>query len=274
MDFPKIDEEQNRLLRERFNPEGSLLRRQQHRMTEILVEFDKICRKHDIPYWICSGTLLGCIRHGGYIPWDDDLDVEIMRPDYERLMKVLPDELPEYLALQNRDTDPNFFFCYAKLRDKRSHLEEVNHYDRVFKYRGIYMDIFPYEKITPSLQRLSWDTIGPMYKPMNNPSLTDEQALKRVNFIYNLNQRIIFPVMRFLSRFSGQKLVRYSPGIPYNNTTYYDEVFPVQYAKFEGVDVPIPHDWHSYLSRKFGDYMQLPDLDALHLHVGNLTIDE
>ena len=77
-------------LRARFNPDGSLLRRQQLRMLDILLEVDKICKKHDIRYWLSSGTLIGAMRHDGFIPWDDDLDIEMLRSDYVRLMKVLP----------------------------------------------------------------------------------------------------------------------------------------------------------------------------------------
>ena len=80
----------NEELRKRFNPEGSLLRRQQMRMLEILLEVDKICQKHQIPYWLSSGTLIGAMRHDGFIPWDDDLDIEMMRDDYLRLMASLP----------------------------------------------------------------------------------------------------------------------------------------------------------------------------------------
>ena len=69
-------------LRQRFNPDGSQLRKHQLRMLEILVVIDKICRKHQIPYWLSSGTLIGAVRHNGFIPWDDDLDIEMMRNDY------------------------------------------------------------------------------------------------------------------------------------------------------------------------------------------------
>ena len=120
-------------LRERFNPEGSLLRRQQMRMLDILLEVDKICKRHDIQYWLSSGTLIGAMRHDGFIPWDDDLDIEMMRSDYLRLMEVLPKELPEWLALQNSDTDENYFFFYAKVRDRRSRMLEQNNYDRLWK---------------------------------------------------------------------------------------------------------------------------------------------
>ena len=74
-------------LRKRFNPDGSLLRRQQLRMLELLEVIDVICRKHQIPYWLSSGTLIGAARHKGFIPWDDDLDIEMLRSDYLRLLK-------------------------------------------------------------------------------------------------------------------------------------------------------------------------------------------
>ena len=65
-------------LRERYNPNGSTLRKQQLRMLEMLQYIDSVCKKHNIRYWLCSGTLLGAVRHGGFIPWDDDVDIEML----------------------------------------------------------------------------------------------------------------------------------------------------------------------------------------------------
>ena len=65
-------------LRERYNPDGSILRKQQLRMLEMLQYIDFVCKKHNIRYWLCSGTLLGAVRHGGFIPWDDDVDIEML----------------------------------------------------------------------------------------------------------------------------------------------------------------------------------------------------
>jgi hypothetical protein len=100
----------NEELRQRYNPDGSQLRRHQMRMLDILIEVDRICKKHHISYWLSSGTLIGALRHNGFIPWDDDLDIEMMRSDYLRLMEVLPQELPEWLALQSDKTDPAYFY--------------------------------------------------------------------------------------------------------------------------------------------------------------------
>lgn len=73
----EISEELNDSLRAKYNPEGSELRKYQLRLLDTLVEFDRICREHGIKYWISCGTLLGARRHGGFIPWDDDIDVDI-----------------------------------------------------------------------------------------------------------------------------------------------------------------------------------------------------
>ena len=193
-----IDQE---ALRRKFNPEGSVLRRQQHRMLEILLEVDRICKKHNIRYWLSSGTLIGAVRHKGFIPWDDDLDIEMLLPDYERLMRVLPDELPSTMALQSQDTDPNYFFFYAKVRDRRSHLEEGNRYDRVGKEQGIYIDIFPFYKQPLWIHMLSEKLQGHVYKIMNRMGDSNREMWK-VRAITRFNRYVSYPVLRLLCRMS------------------------------------------------------------------------
>src|SRR3954468_16666800 len=99
-----------------YNPEGSELRRAQLKMLEILDIFDKICRKHNIKYWLACGTLLGARRHGGFIPWDDDLDVVVLQSDYNKIISVLKAELPENLKLQSRETDEKYWWYFPKIR--------------------------------------------------------------------------------------------------------------------------------------------------------------
>ena len=131
-----IDAKLQQSLRERFNPEGSMLRRQQLRMLEILLYVDKVCKEHNIRYWLSSGTLLGAVRHGGFIPWDDDLDIEMLREDYEKFVKVFPNN--EDFALQTLYTDPNYFNGFAKVRDLHSQISEFE-LDRHYKYRGLFI---------------------------------------------------------------------------------------------------------------------------------------
>lgn len=250
----------------RFCPEGSQLRRMQHRMTEMLLCFDEICKRNNITYWLCSGTLLGAVRHKGYIPWDDDLDVEILHKDYDRLMEALKRELPEKYSIQNADTDKGYFFCFAKMRDKESFLEETNHYDRIFEQRGIFIDIFTYEKFPPLLNWIACRAHGFSYKVMKNPEYNDEQARRKVRKIYKVCNNFVFPVLRFLAWFCPTKELRYSPGIPYPNTIIPEETFPTTRMEFDGHQFSVPKDCDAYLRRKFGNYMQLPDLDSIHQH--------
>lgn len=261
-------------LKARFCPEGSLLRRQQTRMTEMLLCFDEICKRNNIPYWLCSGTLLGAVRHKGYIPWDDDLDVEILRKDYKRLMEALKRELPDNYDIQNAETDSGYFFCFAKMRDKRSWLEESNRYDRIFEKRGIFIDIFTYEKFPPLLNWVACRAHGFSYKVMKNPKYSDDEAKRKVRRIYSICQNFVFPVLRFFAWFCPTKELRYSPGIPYPNTILLDETLPTVDMEFDGHRFPVPCDSHAYLTRKFGDYMRLPNFDDIHPHTDKMTIED
>lgn len=76
-------------LRRRFNPDGSLLRRHQLKLLDMLRFIDEVCRNNDIPYWLSSGTLIGVMRHGGFIPWDDDVDVEMLAVDFPRFKEAV-----------------------------------------------------------------------------------------------------------------------------------------------------------------------------------------
>ena len=259
-------------LRQKFNPDGSLLRRQQLRMLELLMEVDRICRKHNIRYWLSSGTLIGAARHKGFIPWDDDLDIEMLLPDYKRLMKVLPQELPDTMALQSVETDPNYFFFYAKVRDRRSHLEESNRYDRVWKERGIYIDIFPFYKQPLWTHILSEKTQGHVYKIMNRMGEGDKEMWK-VRAITRFNRFLVHPVLKLFCKLSRARET-YGLGIPYHDPRHLEDIFPLTEMEFEGHMFPVPKDTHKVLTLKYGDYMQLPNVDQINLHVGELSIDE
>ena len=108
----------------KYNPEGSTLRKAQMRMLEILKIVDSIFSKHHIDYYLDGGTLLGAVRHGGFIPWDDDIDISVRREDFSRIKRVLQKELPDNLVFQDRFTDWNLPVLIAKVRDKNSYYYE------------------------------------------------------------------------------------------------------------------------------------------------------
>lgn len=269
-----IDSSLQQQLREQFNPDGSMLRQQQMRMLEMLIWFDRLCKKHDIPYWLSSGTLLGAVRHGGYIPWDDDVDIDMMREDYDRLKTIMLNmDDPDY-QLQDNESDDGYFFSYGKLRDKHSYLEETNHYDRIFNMRGMYLDIITFERMPRCFNKIACMSVGHSYKILNRQGISDSVAKKKVQRIYAFNHRFLFPVLRFVASLFPGELLHRSPGIPYKSRTMRNEIFPLTTIEFEGHSFSAPHDTHSYLTRMFGDYMQLPDTSKIAVHTLTVRIDK
>lgn len=108
---------------------------------QILCSMADICEKHNIRYGLCGGTLLGAVRHGGFIPWDDDIDIEMPRPDYNKFIEIAKQELPEYYKLSTPYNDNETFHCYGKIYDMRTKLIEFPEGKRIPVH--VYIDIFP-----------------------------------------------------------------------------------------------------------------------------------
>lgn len=120
---------------------------------EMLIEFDRICRKHQIKYTIDGGTILGAVRHGGFIPWDDDADIAMLRDEYEKFCRVVDKELDsERFYFQNYNNTPGYRWGYAKLRRKGTKFVRLHQEDMPYE-QGIFIDIFYYDS-TPDFYPL------------------------------------------------------------------------------------------------------------------------
>lgn len=250
-------------LRQRYNPDGSSLRRAQLRMVEILKEVDKICRKHNIPYYLEGGTLLGAIRHKGFIPWDDDLDISVLKRDFPRLKKALQEELPDNLIYQDRWTDFNCPIIFAKVRDKHSFFDEYD--SRRVKERGIFIDIFPNEKIPSMWWKRKVDyPYGHCIRGIHNYTDTKDKILSYIVFPFAWT---IVLLTRFVNLFIPSDKIAFIYGwnVTYNNYSIND-VFPVTYVPFEDMMAPVPHNYDIVLTRLFGDYMQIPPEEKRKVH--------
>lgn len=258
-------------LKKKYNPEGSTLWQMQCRMLEMLNVIDAICQKHSIPYWLSGGSMLGAVRHQGFIPWDDDLDIEMLYPDFIKLMKILPDELPDNLALQWHTTDENYFFQFAKVRDKNSELFERNGYDKVWKEHGIFIDIFPLESTPLWIHKLSLTTFGHTYKMLRTAS-DPFSAMPRVRALASFNRKVIFPILRLLSKAIGSKYYDFALGIPYFQKSLKEDYLPVRRVKFEHSTAPIMKEAEKCLSYRYGNYMQLPSNPGSEYHAEDIKI--
>lgn len=258
----------------RFNPEGSVLRLHQMRMLSILKFVDGVCRKHKINYWLSSGTLLGAVRHSGFIPWDDDLDIEMLKSDYDKLMKVLPPELPENLILQTTYTDKNYVAPYSKLRETNSSISEVNNIGTNYKYNGIYIDIFYLEPMPYFLSWFASKLHGYIY--LLSYKKNDDMGIKKWimrSFLFLLN-RVLYPLLRFVSKLLHPNELRLGLGSGFMGARVMNDIFPLKKMNFEGSLFWVPCNSDGYLTRLYGNYMKLPDLDKLSNHINEINIDK
>lgn len=229
-------------------------------MLRILKIIDYLCARHKIDYFLAAGSLLGAIRHKGFIPWDDDLDIGMTRANYEKFVKYAVPELPYDLFYQNVDTDasyPRYHIVEAKIRDRYSCYSLMEKLQKKYKWHnGIQLDILVFDRA---------------FLPHNY-------------FIYHLNRHIrrLGPTNSIKKRASVLKFIaKYSPFPLVYSTSFISkrslikaganylkekEVKSYTRTKFEDMEVSIPVGWHHYLKRKFKDYMQLPPLEVQKGH--------
>lgn len=268
-----ISLEEQKLLRQRHNPDGSLLRRQQLRMLEMLKYVDDICKKHNIKYWLSSGTLLGAVRHGGFIPWDDDLDIEMLRDDYDKLIRVLAEEISDKYVVHSHKNDKHYFLPFIKIRDLKSELLESEIKGHDYVYKGIFIDVFPMERNVETLMKISDFLMRILNKVSCFKLKSDKIRDFLLTFIFFIINNIIFPILRiFIPIFSSKKYLYHTLGVPFFKKREINDIFPLSSINFEDYTFPSPKDVNGYLSKLYGNnYMKIPeDNEKLACHTYKL----
>ena len=254
----------------KYNGDGSTLRQMQLRLLDIMVEIDKVCRKHDIKYWIDFGSLLGAVRHGGFIPWDDDLDIAMPKEDFERFKKNAPKELPDNLFLQTPETDSSFLMPILKVRDKNS-LFITKHEDFTKEYnKGLYIDIFivtEYPKVSKKTRKflLGWiSKVNWFMGIKHNVTLKNHLAV------------ITFPIIKYSCLFVWKLLcLKPKKQIGYDVTRYCpyccsypkEWIYPLSEVTFEQHSFFAPHQPDQYLNSIYPNFMQLPPEEKRVTHI-------
>lgn len=264
-----IDSSVQEELRMRFNPDGSKLREFQMRLCDLLLEFDRICKDHGIEYWLSSGNVLGAVRHGGFIPWDDDVDIEMTLKDYKKFEKVFKEN--SRYVLQSFKTDPYYPLNTPKFRDKRGGINEDNGCNEWQKFNGAFIDIFIIEKTFANISHaLSWGASMQrwIYRRRNAIGI----FAKPICRLLNITTHILIPIMRVICKPLPLKKLRHCYGGGFHHSERCKEdIFPLGQLKFEGHSFPAPGNADRYLSRMYGDYMKLPKFDNIHQHFSNLS---
>lgn len=252
-------------LRAKFNPDGSDLRNMQLRMLEMLKYIDQICRENGIKYWLSSGTCLGAVRHGGFIPWDDDVDIEMLEEDYHKLVEILRRNETDEYAIQTHKDDPNYIMDFAKLRDKTTSVNEVFGIDKLYKYQGLFIDIFC---MSPSGSKKLHYICGRLRvlevycKKWSLSSNIGKCIFKCVRLFND----VFIALSKPLDRINAGNRLRHPLGVTFLKPRSFADVSSVVLVPFEGIDLPVPANYDAYLTKIFGDYMVLKQE---HIHLCN-----
>lgn len=251
-----------------YNPEGSDLRKLQMKMLHILETVDQICRKHHIPYWISGGTLLGAMRHGGFIPWDDDIDIELMRSDYKRLLKVLKAELPDDMYLQTPN-ERGYRLLFSKVRDCYSIVRSEEEDEAPYKEKGVFIDIFSEERSYKPLKSFVDFFYGRSFrrlkrgKPFRSLRYFYEYTISL--FLYPIGWSLMWIARGFCAITKPDNILHtYGVGNTTNHHASY--MFPPKAIQFEGKQFFAPNNPDLYLTRQYGDYMVIPPSEKRAIH--------
>ena len=251
-------------LRERYNPEGSMLRDIQLHLLDILTVVDRICRENDIAYWIDSGTLLGAVRHGGFIPWDDDLDICILRKDYKRFRLCMLRDLKSPYRLYDMDSASGYNHRWPRIVNENvSVVRQMP--DGTIREEKIWVDAFLMCNGHPSYVRKLDALYGRCFR--RTFGIIDDGKLKKMAGI------VMYPFVSAvvsLSRVYG--LLKYPDTLVHDYASgFYSlrkvpDVFPLSSVLFEGREFAAPGRPEAYLEKIFGDYGQIPPEDRRDTH--------
>lgn len=257
-------------------PTSEELKRIKELETAMLCAFLKVCQKLDLRYYLVGGTLLGAVRHQGFIPWDDDIDVAMRRGDYEIFLREGQKYLPEYYFLQHLGSDSAYCMNFAKIRDCRTTLVEYS----VRKYpmnHGVFIDIFPLDSYPEgkTKQRIM-DFHQKIFKYRTRAAV-EVPSVSRHSFPVELGLNLVAALTRIpypnLGRAvkTRENLHKNAPSgshwANYCGAWGKKEIMPADWygngaeLTFEGMTVVGPAQYDKWLTQVYGDYMQLPPVD-------------
>lgn len=260
------------------------LTEQKQILVQILEHIDKVCRDNNIMYSLCGGTLLGAVRHKGFIPWDDDIDILLPRPEYERLITLIKKD-QKYLLLSPEDD--GYFLPFSKVVDRRTIMRMDNPYEPVIRDLGVFIDIFPIDGLPskPAEQIKYVEYVRWIRRKMI-------MSMPRIYYGSNcwwkrLVKRIVyFPWHAYLRLTSSPdklkaKLLDVMQTYDFNTSPHAGFVLSAYGARevlprdiylgtieleFEGRKFTAIRNYRVYLNALYGDYMQLPPVEKRVSH--------
>ncbi len=244
---------------------------------EMSLEVKRICQKHQIKYSIIAGTLLGAVRHGGFIPWDDDMDIGMMRDEYEKFIAVAKDELKDEYFIQTWETDLGFALPITKIKKNGTIFIERNS-SKSNQHNGIYIDIFPFDNVPANTFRRKYQSVVTyilkrfLLIKLKYEVWEENEILKKL--IYKFVGLITKPIsakrikkilnreMKKYNKIHTESIVTFGGSYGYWKETlkrsWLENLTDIKYESFM---LSCPQNYIDYLTYFYGDYMTPPPED-------------
>lgn len=242
-------------------------------LLDLLMEFDKVCKEYDLKYFMYSGSLLGVVRHHGFIPWDDDIDLIMPRKDYEKMMRLSGSFHAPYF-FQTPYTDKEYGYTFLKIRN--SNTSAINDMFKYQKYnQGIWLSVFPLdewnkeegEELYYKMRELNRE--NSTYMRATNPNLSPVDIERVKNHCGKSPIEVYEEVQSLAQTFKGTNS-EYVSGIICTGPKYqrkvlfsedFKEVKTIKCEGMEGFEAPVPVGYDRILTMQYGDYMALPPVE-------------
>ena len=245
---------------------------------QILKEFVKICKNNHLQYFLVEGSALGAVRHHGFIPWDDDIDVGLPRKDYIRFLEIAQESLPDYYFLRTYETDPAYHVSYAKIRDSRTTFIETSVKDWKINH-GVFIDVFPLDYYPESNRK--WFRFVDLLQKARLSTSFSSSASPKMKVLQTVS-KVLYPNLRstLFKRDKHLRSVENSGKMTNHFSAWKDkEIMPAEYygkgtpVQFEDITVLVPENYDGYLQKLYGDYMTPPPVEQRVAHHYSDVID-
>ena len=263
------------------------MNKSQKKQLEILLEVDRICKKNNIKYFLSSGTLLGAVRHKGYIPWDDDIDVVMMRKDYDKLLEIAKDEFKHPIFFQTAYSDRGYLRSHAQIRNSETTAMLANETYKVPFNQGIFLDIFPidYTSKLYVFNRIKCKCISAFRRVISYVYVVEPPTSGKYKIFGKIAAKARKNPVKFYKHFDRLAHFTLFKSKKVDKVTFYryyrkyrhleEEWFAnTVYMPFEFLRVPVPAGYDEILKRYYGEnYMTPRQTAAIHQRFGGLVVD-
>ena len=240
---------------------------------DIVLEIQKICERHNLTFFLAEGSLLGAIRHQGFIPWDDDMDISMPRADYDKFLKIAQTELPPHLKVGCPNTIPAYHLPFAKVISTEDHGFENQKDTALYPYTGVYVDIFPLDEfpakhspeLTDTYKKIRRYRDMLLYKCKYMRARTLRRRITKLCSCFYSNETLHKRIVALSSRYNGtgcDYVINFASSYPPERQTVGKGCYrPGRCVPFEGHLLPVPRDAEALLYNIYGNYRKLPPVN-------------